>query len=368
MEIDPGTFAKLTSCLLLLCLSFSVGVAAEKPAATGMEAGIAAKFPNDVDIAKHPSVLLVEDFEQGDLGRLKPNWTSVSGEKDGALALDKEVQPPGLPGGTALRVTATKGRNEGGYLYKLLPQGHDELFARMYVRFDEKYGFNHHFCKLGGDKNAKAWPVGRAGIKPDVYFSTGIEPATTLAHAYPGKVYPPPGFWNFYTYWPEMRSWQTESGASNGQPNAYYGNVFAPADPQPILRGVWICVEWSVKLNSAADKSDGSQRFWIDGKLVGEWSPGTPLGYWMRDKFRIRPDEPGRQKPFEGFRWRTDMGVKLNVFKIENYVSERSFEHSAEYARQHPEFAIDTEKATVWFDHIVLATSYIGPMNSEKKP
>ena len=28
----------------------------------------------------------------------------------------------------------------------------------------------------------------------------------------------------------------------------------------------------------------------------------------------------------------------------------------------HPGFAVDTQQATVWFDHIVIATSYIGPL------
>jgi hypothetical protein len=159
-----------------------------------------------------------------------------------------------------------------------------------------------------------------------------------------------------------MRSWQTPEGATNGKPNAYYGNRFATEQPAPIERGKWICVEWSVKLNSTPEKSDGAQRFWIDGKLIGDWAPGTPLGSWMRDVFRIRPDLGEQQKPFEGFKWRTNPDVKLNIVRLENYVSDTTFKQIAAYKAEHPDCKINTEQATVWLDHLVVATEYIGPL------
>lgn len=347
--------------ILLLAPLLLVGVVQAKEAAA---VGLAAKFPNDVGIAKHPDVVFVEDFETEDL---KSRWQSVSqvgGE--GPLAFDREMTAPGKAGGTAMRMTATKGRNEGGSLYKVLKPGYDELFARVYVRFDEKAGAFAHFVKLGGDKDVKNWWVGRAGTRPDTWFMTGLEPVGHLTHTYPGRNYLLPGFWAFYTYWPEMHSWQTESGESNGKPNPYYGNRFATAQPEPIRRGVWTCIEWSVKLNSAPDKSDGSQRFWVDGKLVGLWGPGTPDGYWLRENFRIRPDQPERMKPFPGFRWRTDPAVKLNIFKLENYVNEGSWKSTEARAKENPEHPLDTDRATVWFDHVVVATSYIGPLAPAK--
>lgn len=326
--------------------------------------GLSAQFPNDDGIARHPAVVFTEGFENPDL---KTRWQAVStvGD-DGPLAFDTQVSTVGGPGGTALRFTAIRGQNEGGALYKVLKPGYDELFVRLYVRFDEKHGAVSHFVKLGGDKHARNWWVGRAGTRPDTWFMTGLEPTGYLTHTWPGKAYPLPGFWSFYSYWPEMHSWQTEDGTSDGRPNAYYGNRFAPSEPAPIPRGRWICIEWSVKLNSAPDKADGSQRFWVDGKLAGEWGPGTPAGYWMRENFRIRPDQPDRQAPFPGFRWRTDPDVKINILKLENYVTEGSWKSTDGYAKEHPDHPLDAGRAIVWMDHVVVATEYIGPMAGGK--
>ena len=82
---------------------------------------------------------------------------------------------------------------------------------------------------------------------------------------------------------------------------------------------------------------------------------------------RIRPDQPEKQKPFEGFKWRTDPRIKLNKFKVENYVSDRSFAASEKYKKAHPDFRINDREATVWFDHIVVAKRYIGPMKPRKE-
>lgn len=328
-------------------------------------AGLAAGFVADQGLAKHPSVIFVEDFEGKTVAELKGPWTSVGNQAD-ALTLDSEMRPDGSAGSTSLRITGRKGHNEGGYLYKILDRGYDEVFARIYVRFHERYGLNHHFCKLGGDIDPKPWPVGRAGQRAETWFMTGLEPVTGVTHTWPPTSVALPGAWMFYTYYPAMHSWQTEHGATNGKPNAYYGNRFSTAQPQAIERGTWICLEWSIRLNTAPDNSDGAQRFWVDGKLIGNWEPGTPNGYWMRENFRIRPDQPERSKPFEGFQWRTDMAVQINQFKLENYVSQRTFEQMAKHLEQHPDSNIDAEASTVWFDHVVLATEYIGPMGVKK--
>jgi len=351
-----GTIRHLVSALLMAGTSRLLADAAS----TKEGPGLAAQFVNDIGIERHPAVVFTENFEQPDL---KTRWQAVSAVGDnGPLAFDKQIATLGTPGGTAMRFSATRGRNEGGSLYKVLKPGYDELFARLYVRFDEKHGAVSHFVKLGGDKDVKNWWVGRAGTRPDTWFMTGLEPTGYLTHTWPGKNYPLPGFWSFYSYWPEMHSWQTEDGSSDGRPSAYYGNRFAVADPAPIRRGEWICLEWSVKLNSAPDTSDGSQRFWVDGTLVGEWGPGTPSGYWVRENYRIRPDQPERLAPFAGFRWRTDPAVKINIFKLENYVPESSWKSTDGYAGEHPDYPLDTEQAIVWIDHVVLATEYIGPM------
>lgn len=359
-----GVLGFLVVSVFMMRVSFAEEAAASAAAARPEEPGLAAGYPGDVGIQEDKAVVFTENFESEGLESLKERWSSV-GNTAGALSLSEEV-PPGSAGRHSLAVTAQRGENEGGYLYKVLEPGYDELHARIYVRFAPDYGFDHHFCSLGGEIDPKPWPVGGAGRRPTARFGTGIEPATALLHTWPPKRFPPPGFWHFYTYWPEMHSWETVEGVVKNNPpegtgTSFYGNNFSPAEPTFAPRGRWICLEWMVKLNSDPEKSDGAQRFWIDGKLVGDWGAGSVEGYWVRENFRIVPGDE-RNEPFEGFRWRTDMRVQINKFKIENYVSERSFKTGDTYRAEHPDFRMNDNEYTCWFDHIVVATEYIGPL------
>ncbi|MFB3880842.1 MAG: hypothetical protein ACE149_06240 [Armatimonadota bacterium] len=318
--------------------------------------GLAARYPGDAGIERDPAVVLAEDFELSDLAELRGRWSDIKNEEGQALQLDAVV-PPGGAGRRSLRVTATRGRNTGGYVYRVLTPGYEQLFLRFYVRFALDYGFDHHFCSLGGELDPPPYPVGRAGIRPDNYWSTGVEPTTSSPQTYPPKEFAPPGIWHFYTYWPEMRSYENEDGTGE----KCYGNDFEPAQPVPVPRGQWICVEIMVKMNSAPDRSDGEQAMWIDGKLVAHFAPGTPVGYWLRDIFR---NDAKKGEPFGGIRWRHDMRVNINKVKLENYVSERAFERSEAYAASHPGFAIDADQSTAWFDHVVVSREYVGPMKA----
>ena len=138
----------------------------------------------------------------------------------------------------------------------MLPQGCDRLFLRFYVKFGEENGFNHHFVSLGGEIHPPPWPVGRAGLLPDNTWNTGIEPMASSLQTSPSTPFPPPGIWHFYTYWPEMRSYENEDGTGT----KCYGNDFEPETPVVAPRGRWICVEIMVKMNSAPDKTDKAGR------------------------------------------------------------------------------------------------------------
>jgi hypothetical protein len=356
----------VTSAALLCFLLAAAALASEDQVAEGP--GLAARYPGDAGMEKDAAVVFTESFESPDVAGLKDHWSTVD-NKEEALSISEDV-PQASSGKHSIRVTAKRGKNAGGYLYKVLPPGYDELYARIYVKFAPDYGFDHHFCSLGGEMDPKPWPVGRAGLRPKDYFGTGIEPTTELAHTYPAKQFPPPGFWHFYTYWPEMRSWETVEGAVKNNPpdgtgTSFYGNNFSPAEPTFTPRGEWVCLEWMVRLNSSPDKTDGAQRFWVNGKLIGNWGPGSVQGFWVRDTFRIVPGDE-RAKPFEGFRWRTNMQLKINKFKLENYVSDTAFETGDRYRTDHPDFLMNDKEYTCWFDDVVVATQYIGPIASPK--
>ncbi len=315
--------------------------------AFGMDAppaGLAARYPGDRGIAEDPAVLFAEDFEAGSLADITAHWTEAKNPAGEVFALSANV-PPASGGQHSLRMTATKGRNDGGHLWKLFAQGVDRMHARFYVKFAKDHPYVHHFVKIGAWRDSPRWPQGEAGKRHDGAhsFQTGIEPGSGF-----GK-YDPPGAWNFYTYWQGMRSWQGPQGTS------FYGNGFAPEQPAQIPRDRWQCVEFMVQANTTPTATDGEQAFWIDGVLIGRWAPGTPRGAWKRDRFVA-----GEGEPFPGFAWRSDAEVKPNVFWLLYYM-EQVFSAQEQYVNRTGAQA-NLEVSQVWFDHVVVATSYIGPI------
>ncbi|MEO0069574.1 MAG: hypothetical protein ABIK18_02120 [candidate division WOR-3 bacterium] len=118
-----------------------------------------------------------------------------------------------------------------------------------------------------------------------------------------------------------------------------------------------------MKMNQPVTESNGEMALWINGKRVSHLGQGFPRGKWVYDKFipgqggeSIRwsdekggPEQsqvpPGGQ-PFEGFRWRNTEELKLNFLWVLLYITK----------------APSGYVSKVWFDDIVVAKSYIGPI------
>ena len=115
-----------------------------------------------------------------------------------------------------------------------------------------------------------------------------------------------------------------------------------------------------LKANSAPDKHDGEQAFWIDGRLIAHFAPGTPEGTWLRDRFNTSGKYNRNPKPFEGFRWRTTDKLKINTFWLLYYL-ESIFRKDIRPKNKNIPYNSNT--AQVWFDDIVIATEYIGPIH-----
>lgn len=312
--------------------------------------GIAAKYPGDKGIEKDASVVFVENFEQEALESLWKNWESVKDRPGMSFSTDV---PAGSGGKHSLVMERQKG--SGAQLFRRIKNknggwGYDRLFARYYVKFDPDCGEIHHFgtC-LGGNNPPTPWPSVKAGFPTDgaKSFWTGIEPF--------GKSWT----WDFYTYWCEMRG-----SPPRGQT---WGNSFVRDSNLKVRKGDWICVEQMVKMNDVED-TNGEQALWIDGKLVGHLGKGFPKGLWTYDKFTpgkggggIRWDKekgaperfqvPAGGVPFEGYRWRT--AKELNVNSLWLYIyTEKPAGH----------------RIKVWFDDVVVATEYIGPIKNKQAP
>jgi hypothetical protein len=324
------------------------GIKYSVPAASS---GIAAKYPGDKGIEQDKSVIFHEDFEQGTISDLASRWTEIS-NKDRRILDFVTDSVPGSTGTRSLRMTATKGHDTGGHLWKLLDPGYDQLYARFYVKFAKDAPYVHHFVHMGGQMNSPPYPLGGAGSRPsgNASFSTGIDLANREQAA-------PPGAWLLYTYWCEMRSYETPEGKGT----IYYGNAFEPTKLQQAPRDRWQCVEFMIKTNSAPDKSDGEEVFWINGRLIARFAPGTPSGTWLRDKFHVTGTFNTNPQPFEGFRWRTTNALKINWFWLLYYLAS-VFENDIKPAD--PTIPYNSQKGEVLFDDIVLSTEYIGPITT----
>ena len=303
--------------------------------------GLAARYPGDNGIGSDPRVVFSENFE-GALDDLKKKWSSV----DGAQIMSQSDDRPAASGGKhSLLMTHVGGKGTGGSLYRSFKPGYDKLFARFYVKFDPDCVPIHHFgTNIGGYNPPTPWPQGGAGLRPggDKTFTVGVEPFGDR------------WTWDYYTYWCEMRG-----SPPNGQT---WGNSFIRDPMLKVQRGKWTCVEVMVKMNTVGE-SDGELALWIDGQAVSRLGKGFPKGRWEFDKFNpgqggegVRwSDEkrgpeyfkvPEGGLPFDGFRWRTIKELNLNYLWVYLYITKAPAGHSSR----------------AWFDDIVVATDYIGPI------
>ena len=268
--------------------------------------GFASKFGWDKDLGRDSRVLFFEDFETAEF---RQRWGDVRDDEGEVLErIEVPLNSPDV-GNHALQITSNLEKNTGGGLTVWF-ESRPKLFIRFYVKFDKDCDYIHHFCTLRANvanRGRDAWSgFGGAGVRPDgtERFSTAIEPFGDW-----GKL-TPPGKWNFYSYWYEM------SASPDGK---YWGNAFRPQTQPLIPRDQWICVEMMLTHNTPG-QPDCEQAFWIDGKLVGHWT---------------------------GIPWRKIEQLKANAFTLESYVTDR-------WTKQ--------KMNRVWFDQVVIASEYIGPM------
>ena len=296
-------------------------------AASDVIEGLAARYEGDGGIEGDSHVVFVEDFEAESLEAIGQRWESVKNAE--IMSLSKDI-PGGSGGSSSLLMRHVGGRSTGAHLYRRLPPGYDQLYVRFYVKFDPDCWPIHHFVHVGGYNPPTAWPQGGAGIRPkgDKRFTTGVEP------------YGENWRWDFYSYWMGMRS---------SPDNHSWGHDFINDPGLRAVKGQWQCVELMMKMNDPVTASNGEQAIWIDGRpwvkdgqVISHLGPGFPKGKWVWDSFI--PDTDG--EPFEGFQWRDDEDLKLNFLWLLLYITKAPAGHVSK----------------VWFDHIVVATEYIGPM------
>jgi hypothetical protein len=263
---------------------------------------IAVLYPGDKGIEFDKRVVFYENFENKSLDDIIRRWGDAKHIPN--LMISDET-PSASSGLHSLKI------KNNGHLYTHF-KGIDTLFARFYVKFHKKTGYPHHLVSFQADSKPTPWPKGGAGRAPegDEKFTVAIEPFGLRGRA------DPPGIWTFYSYWHDM---------TGGWGNRAYES-FEQINPDQ-----WNCVEVMIKANSAPDKKDGEQAFWIDGELKGHFT-----NIW----------------------WRTSDDLKLNTVWLSYYVTERNMLRNRDHL-------IDERIMEIWFDDIVVATNYIGPTSSE---
>ncbi len=270
--------------------------------------GLAAAFPTDANVASHPAVIFTENFESAEYQK---RWDEVRDPQGRVLSLVR-LGANDDPLGQSLKVTAVLGRDTGGGLTRWFEPA-STVFVRFYTRFAPDCDYVHHFVTLRANKAWRGrdrWSgFGGAGLRPagDERFSTALEPWGNWAR------WPAPGRWNFYSYWHEM------TASPDGK---FWGNSFQPDEPFNIPKDTWICAEFMLRHNTPGGR-DGEQAFWIDGRLAGHW---------------------------RNINWRKSQDLMANALTLESYVTDRWTRHPTNI---------------VYFDNLVVAGEYIGPMSAK---
>jgi hypothetical protein len=297
------------------------------PALPEGDAGIAARYPLDHGIARDPAVLWQDDFEAGHpLGR----WDMVFHEPyirvaegpdnvhGGARALEFTVpqQEKELSNAIIKRLTPDKRRGGGA--------GHDVVFFRYYSKFDP--GFD----QIGSSHNGALL----AALSPGIDYATpgvradGRNKFIASFECWRGDpATPPPGGLNVYLYHPEQRTEYGDHLFPSGTvlPYTYkpgdYGPSFVPRPDLTPERGRWYCHELMMRANTPGQR-DGRIACWIDGKLVAD---------------------------FPNLRLRDDADLKINHAELTLHI------------KTNP-----TRANSKWYDDVVVATQYIGPVTKDK--
>jgi hypothetical protein len=279
--------------------------------------GIAAHYPHDVGIKNDPAVVFADDFETASGTVLGEGslWTTVYGKI--GIVKDPALVHAGAQAVDILHDAAPQGI---GAYHKVQTEGYDTLYVRYYMKYDPAYPGQHHqgleiFAGAPGITSGAT-----AGVKPngtDHYQARFDNNDPNFSWALAGDY--SPGYLNSYTYHMDQGSqwgdlfFPTGTVLPSGK---NFGPTFVSRPNVIPDLNRWYCFEIMLHANTPG-LTDGRVTLWMDGAIVGD---------------------------FPNIRFRTVDTLKPNTIVLDSYVDTlRPNEH-------------------LWYDDIVAATSYIGPM------
>ena len=298
--------------------------ASATPTTVPADIGIAARYPGDKNIASDPAVILADDFESyTSPSQLTTKWTGayqmanlrIATEAGNYYAGDKALE-------MKLPISTTEISNS---LKKILNPTQDVVFIRTYQKWDAAYSYltsNHNGMRL----SAKYPGPGIAPPVDGTGFFLFLLQNNIEGSAMAGES--APGFAHFYSYWPKQRSaygdhWYPTGlvkPGGNGEwltTPAQYPNFKVMPNFLP-QRDRWYCYEMMVKANTPGT-NNGEVKAWVDGNVIAD---------------------------FPNLNMRSIATLKIDEAHIALQAA-----HSEKVNKK-------------WYDNVVIATQYIGPMAS----
>jgi len=287
------------------------------------DAGLATRYPGDAGIEKDPAVVHYDGFEDYTTPEdAHKKYEFVMHTENMRLAED----PANVNHGKKAMAFTLPKQQEGNAaaLYRILEEERDVLFLRFYSKFEKGYD-QHGSSHNSGVISAHYFPGRQAspGKPADGRNKFWVSYETERGAA------PSPGPLNIYCYHPEQRTGYGDHIYPTGriipqstQPPPFGPGFVSRPDFIPEL-GRWYCYEFMVKANTPG-RRDGRIACWVDGKLIADY-PG----------FRLRDVET----------------LKIDIFGVALFMRPNSIRAN-----------------TKWFDDVVAATSYIGPIARKGRP
>lgn len=279
--------------------------------------GLAARYPGDNGISRDPAVIFNENFEG-----FKGNSISVTerGGWDnfyGNLVITRTEENVNT-GRQALQVTHKQVPKAHGAVKEVA--GYDTLFVRFYMKFHPQFPGCHHAGMYirGGQPGALLDnPTGTRPTGED-HFNAALDHLFPTHGASPAENNVPPGWTYNYCYHMDQEDIYGDillpSGTLNG--SDLLGPDFVPGTNRNPDRNRWYCFEIMIQCNEPGLRN-GRVAIWLDGVLLA--------------------DHPN-------LRFRTVESVKARYVTLSTYTSRKE------------------ENNILWYDDIVVAIKYIGPI------
>lgn len=281
--------------------------------------GIAARYPGDVGIGSDPSVIFTDDFESySQSSELNNRWDAVYQNQYVTLTNDAASVNSGYQ---ALEFTLPQQASElSDGTDKVLTQERDTLYLRYYSKFMPPFdviGSSHNGASISA--HYFMGNMATPGIPADgtnkflVNYEDWRGDAQSVS----------PGPLNVYVYHPLQRDVYGDHFFPTGlvMPNTSIPFDFGPyfvsrPDVTPELDR-WYCYEYMVQANTPG-QNDGRIAFWLDGVLRADF-----LNLRLRDVDTLKIDR---------------FGLSFHIGSNPNGIAKK------------------------WYDDVVAATSYIGPI------